>query len=475
MRTPRFLSGLRVRLIFGFLLVSMAAVAAATVAGYATARSSLLAADQNSAVADVRQRVTALAPDLTYPPDQPSLDALAAQLPTGATVVYHDLRAPETPLDPVISPELQAAVRIRSRVEVQQVGTSKGPALAIGMPVLTRQLSGTSVPSGLEVYVVHDLSAIQQQINAQARMAWLTGVLAVPLAVLVALLSARGVLRPVRELRRATVRLSGGDLTARLQVRGNDELAELASTFNNSAAELERIVSELRRMEADSRRFVADVSHELRTPLSAMIAVTDILEGEASRMSDNAARSARLLVRETRRLTRLVEDLIEVSRFDAGSAQLVQEDVDAGEAVRATLDARRWTDAVQLELPDGLGARLDRRRLDVIVANLVGNALRHGRPPVSVVLRDTENRIELEVTDHGPGLSPDVLPHVFDRFYKADAVRTRSESSGLGLAIAQANAQLHGGDIQAGNWPEGGARFVLRMPRHNDTSGPIEF
>ncbi|MFD0919432.1 ATP-binding protein [Saccharopolyspora rosea] len=460
---------------FAFLLVSMVAVATATIAGYATARSSLLAADQNSAVAEVRQRVTALAPDLTYPPDQSSLDALAAQLPTGATVVYHDLRTPGTPLDPAISAQLQAAVRTRSRVEVQRVGTPRGPALVIGMPVLTRRSSAASVPSGVEVYVVHDLSAIQQQINTQARMAWLTGVLAVPLAVLVALLSARGVLRPVRELRRATIRLSDGDLTARLQVRGNDELAELASTFNNTAAELERIVAELRRMEADARRFVADVSHELRTPLSAMVAVTDILEREASHLPDDAARSAQLIVRETRRLARLAEDLIEVSRFDAGSAQLVQEYTDVGEAVRATLDARRWTDAVQLELPNGVFARLDRRRLDVIVANLVGNALRHGRPPVSVVLRDTEDQVELEVTDHGPGLSPEVQPHVFDRFYKADVARSRSESSGLGLAIAQANARLHGGDIQAGNLPEGGARFVLRLPRHDGAGGPIEF
>ena len=194
----------------------------------------------------------------------------------------------------------------------------------------------------------------------------------------------------------------------------------------------------------------------MRPPLIAMVAVTDILEREASHLPDDAARSAQLIVRETRRLARLAEDLIEVSRFDAGSAQLVQEYTDVGEAVRATLDARRWTDAVQLELPNGVFARLDRRRLDVIVANLVGNALRHGRPPVSVVLRDTEDQVELEVTDHGPGLSPEVQPHVFDRFYKADAARTRTPGSGLGLAIALENARLHGGDLSAGNAEGGG-------------------
>lgn len=462
---PRFLRGLRVRLVLAFVVVSLTAVAAATVAGYLTARGSLLAADQNQTIAEIRQRVTTLAPDLTYPPDQQALNALVAQLPTGSAVVYRDLRAPAEPLDPLISAELRAAVRATGQVEVQRVSAAQGPALVIGMPVLTWQSTGAHVPSGVEVYVVHDLSATQEQINVQTRMAWLTGALAVLLAILVALLSAGGVLRPVRELRQATLRLSDGDLGARLEVRGTDELAELAGTFNNTAATLERTVAELRKMESDARRFVADVSHELRTPLSAMVAVTGILEEEAASMPPDAARSARLLAEETRRLTRLVEDLIEVSRFDAGSARLAQEDVDVGEAVRATLAARRWTDSVQLDLPDGIRAELDQRRLDVIVANLVGNALRHGRPPVSVALRATGSSIELEVTDHGPGLSPEVLPHVFDRFYKADTARARSESSGLGLAIAQANARLHGGDIEAANQPEGGARFVLRLPR----------
>ena len=134
---------------------------------------------------------------------------------------------------------------------------------------------------------------------------------------------------------------------------------------------------------------------------------------------------------------------------------------------RAT--ARGWTEQVAADVAAGLTAQVDRRRLDVIVANLVGNALRHGQPPVTVTVRcepgpDRRDWVHLLVTDHGPGLPPEVGPHVFERFFKADVARTRSDGSGLGLAIALENARLHGGTIEASNRPGGGAAFLVRLP-----------
>ncbi|MER6671365.1 HAMP domain-containing sensor histidine kinase, partial [Amycolatopsis japonica] len=215
---------------------------------------------------------------------------------------------------------------------------------------------------------------------------------------------------------------------------------------------------------------VADVSHELRTPLAAMTAVADVLEQEASSLPGDAGRAAKMSIEETHNLTRLVNDLIEVSRFDAGAAALAPEEVDVAEVITASLRIRGWTGEVEGDLPSGIFAEWDPRRVDVIVANLVGNALRHGEKPVSLRLAEAGEQITVEVSDRGPGLAPEVLPHVFDRFYKADSARARSGGSGLGLAIAWENARLHGGTLSAANGADGGAVFTLRLPRRGGTA-----
>jgi two-component system sensor histidine kinase MtrB len=281
--------------------------------------------------------------------------------------------------------------------------------------------------------------------------------------------ASRRVLGPVRRLARAAQQMSGGDLSVRVEPAGRDELAQLVATFNTMASALQDKVGELEVMEARARRFAGDVSHELRTPLTAMTAVADILGDDTAASVDGTA-AARLVAQEIRHLNRLVEDLIEISRFDAGSAQLIAEDTDVAAAVRECLQARNWADACP-EVPAGLTVRLDRRRFDVIVANLVGNALRHGAPPVTVRAsiqagRAGGSELVLEVRDHGPGLPAGAIGHVFDRFYKADSARARSEGSGLGLAIAEENARLHGGRIDAANDPGGGAVFTVRLPLH---------
>jgi two-component system sensor histidine kinase MtrB len=283
----------------------------------------------------------------------------------------------------------------------------------------------------------------------------------------VAIVAYRPVVLPVRRLARAAQRMSGGDLSVRIQPRGRDELAQLVTSFNGMASVLEDKVGELERMEARARQFAGDVSHELRTPLTAMTAVAGILH-EHPGLTGDAAAAARLVRQEVQHLNRLVEDLIEISRFDAGTAQLVTDDTDIANAVGRCLRTRGWS-SVRTDVPAGLTARLDRRRFDVVLANLVGNALRHGGPPVTVKagIRPDDRgagHLAVEVRDHGHGLAPAAIPHVFDRFFKADTARARSEGSGLGLAIAWENARLHGGHIHAGNHPDGGAVFTVSLP-----------
>lgn len=457
---------LRTRLLAAFVLLGVSTAVLVAGATYIQARDAILQRTQDSAVRTMVERIEGLLPLGATPPTQAQLDEIAVRLSDrdGTAVAVHGERRSATGRDPDALPRgLRDAVR-RGRVAWQRVLVGDNPVLVMGTQVRLARPGGASAPSGLEIYAVRNLRPEQESIDRLAGQARLTGAVALVLAVLLAVLAARGVLGPVRELRRATNLLGEGDLTARARVRGTDELADVARAFNTAAETLERQVGELRRLESEARRFVADVSHELRTPLAAMTAVTDVLDDEGRLLPGDAGRAARLVSSETRKLTRLVNDLIEVSRFDAGTATLALDDVDVAEAVRATLRARGWTGRVEAEPPVGVVARVDPRRLDVIVANLVSNALQHGGSPVVVGTHVRPGWLDLEVVDGGPGLAPDVLPRVFDRFYKADSARARSEGSGLGLAIAWENARLHGGSLTAANAPGAGAAFTLHLP-----------
>ncbi|MFB9902990.1 ATP-binding protein [Allokutzneria oryzae] len=461
----RWSFGLRPRLVAAFAVVALGAVIATTGASYLSARTTILQGVQDRAMDTLRTQVSTFAATVPLPPTQRDLDAFQRRLTGYVAVFYRDLRSTSGPPTEELPEEFRTAVHNSDRVLFQRgMWFESAPFLMVGMTVRTQNSVGAVEPTGLEVYAQFDLARSQADISELAHWAWTTGGVALLVAVVIALLAARSVLRPVRELNVAARQLADGQLTTRLRVRGGDELANLASTFNSSAARLQHNVGELRRMEADARRFVADVSHELRTPLTAMTAVIEILEQETDRMPPDSAVAARLVAGETRKLSRLVQDLMEISRFDAGRADLELDEWDVATAVRDTLAARGWQEEVAAELPEGLVARLDRRRLDIVLANLVGNALRHGAPPVTMRLWQEDAGVVIEVTDGGDGLPESVLPHVFDRFYKADSSRARSEGSGLGLAIATENARLHGGTLEAGNQPGGGARFLLRLP-----------
>ncbi|GIF64337.1 two-component sensor histidine kinase [Asanoa ishikariensis] len=459
--------GLRGRLLLAFAMLGLTTTALVAGVSYGQARTVVLQKAQDAAVLSLVDEVTRLDPVRELPPSPEQLNAIVAALaegPDAAAVLYRDGYA-SSGLHPSEIPQpLRAEVR-DGRVVWQRFSRDGTPTLAIGTQLRTKRPDGSTEPTGIEVYRLHPLADEQHSIDQLAALAWSTGAASLVLAVLLALLAARGVLRPVSELGRAARRLGEGDLKTRATVHGSDELAGVALIFNQTAERLERQVGELRRMEADARRFVADVSHELRTPLAAMTAVTDVLDEEAERLPGDAGKAARLVSQETQNLAQLVEDLIEISRFDAGTAALACDDIDVGAAIRATLRSRGWTDQVTIALPDRVLAWLDPRRLDVIVANLVGNALRHGAAPVTVDLRAVDGWVEVTVSDYGPGLTPEVRDHVFDRFYKADSARSRSEGAGLGLAIALENARLHGGTLVAGNRSPHGAVFSLRVPR----------
>ncbi|MFJ7069527.1 ATP-binding protein [Streptomyces sp. NPDC101115] len=469
--------GLRTRLVLAFLLVAAVGCGTTAALTYRAARNAILEQTQDTAVTAFRQQVETLNTGL--PVDGEGLRnelqriaRLGKPRPWRVYAEYGSLRVSSTdrPESSVLTPELRrrATAIGTTHGSFQRVVKNGTPYLTVAVPAVFSGRGGypASRPTGLVVYAVMDLGEEEANIEAMVLAARDGALPALLVALVPALLAARGVLRPVRELRHAAHSMGRGRLDTRIHAKGSDELADLARTFNESAAELERSVAELRRAEARARRFASDVSHELRTPLAGMLAVTEVLDEDAGTLDPDTARAVRLISAETGKLAVLVEDLMEISRFDARAAELYTDEVDAAEVVRKTLINRHWTDPQQIvtALTEGIRVRLDPRRFDVVVANLVGNALRHGGPPVTVRVYAERDTLVTEVADRGPGIPDDVLPHVFDRFYKADAARTRSAGSGLGLAITQENVRLHGGTVVAANRPDGGAVFTVRIP-----------
>jgi two-component system sensor histidine kinase MtrB len=520
------LTSLRLRLVVVFGLVALTAAVSASGIAYWLNREAVLTRAQDAVLRDFEREMQNRAGALPEHPTQDELQRTASQMadsgqrfsvllaaegPDGRTV-YGTSGASGgpggfTPAD--VPASLREAVDKRQKITAanehayhlywQRIVDDGTPYLVAGAKVIG------GGPTG---YLLKSLEPEAKDLNS---LAWSLGIatgLALIGSALLAQAAASTVLKPVQRLGVAARRLGEGRLDTRLRVSGTDELADLSRTFNSAAEALEKRVADMAAREAASRRFVADMSHELRTPLTAITAVTEVLEEElefeGGGIDPMIEPAVRLVVSETRRLNDLVENLMEVTRFDAGTARLVLDDVDVADQITACIDARAWLDAVELDAERGIHARLDPRRLDVILANLIGNALKHGGSPVRVSVTESDGtgadgtdgahgtegaegpagpagaqdaehaegprgadgaEVVIRVRDHGPGIPEDVLPHVFDRFYKASASRPRSEGSGLGLSIALENAHIHGGNITAENSPEGGAVFTLRLPR----------
>ncbi|MFD7819384.1 ATP-binding protein [Streptomyces sp. NPDC059785] len=481
----RFTS-LRLRLVVVFGLVALTAAVSASGIAYWLNREAVLTRTQDAVLRDFQQEMQNRASALPVHATQDELQHTAGQMANssqrfsvllvstgedGSTVTGN------SDLDSFTLEDVPASLRKAVNKEQPVSSGSSGNKSAYHLywqriveddePYL---VAGTKVIGGGPTgYMLKSLEPEAKDLNS---LAWSLGIatgLALIGSALLAQAAATTVLKPVHRLGIAARRLGEGKLDTRLRVSGTDELADLSRTFNRTAESLEKRVADMSARDEASRRFVADMSHELRTPLTAITAVTEVLEeeldAETGSVDPMIEPAVRLVVSETRRLNDLVENLMEVTRFDAGTARLVQDDVDIADQITACMDARAWLDAVELDAERGITARLDPRRLDVILANLIGNALKHGGSPVHVGVRMEDEDLVIEVKDNGPGIPEDVLPHVFDRFYKASASRPRSEGSGLGLSIALENAHIHGGEITAANSPKGGAVFTLRLPQ----------
>jgi two-component system sensor histidine kinase MtrB len=300
---------------------------------------------------------------------------------------------------------------------------------------------------------------------------------AVLLLVLVAGLTwlvTRQVVTPIRMARRVAERLAAGQLQERLRVTGEDDLARLATSFNQMASNLQRQIRLLEELSRMQRRFVSDVSHELRTPLTTVRMASDVLHDARNRFDPATARAAELLQTELDRFEGLLADLLEISRFDAGAAALETEDVDLADVAQRVAETtrmlaeQRGTRVVVRAPVEPCFAEADVRRVERIVRNLVTNAIDHAESgDIVVTVAHDDHAAVIAVRDYGVGLAPGESAMVFNRFWRSDPARARtSGGTGLGLSIALEDTHLHGGWLQAWGHPGGGSQFRLTLPRH---------
>jgi two-component system sensor histidine kinase MtrB len=322
-----------------------------------------------------------------------------------------------------------------------------------------------------QLYHLFPLTAEDQTLGLVRRTAAVAGLLLVLLLALIAGLVTRQVVLPVRLAARTAERLAAGRLEERMTVRGEDEIARLATTFNSMASALQTQIRQLEDLSRVQRRFVSDVSHELRTPLTTVRMAADVLHERRADLDPPAARSAELLQKELDRFEELLIDLLEISRYDAGAASLDAERQDLVALVHRVVEATRALaerkgSTIEVRSSGPAVAEVDHVRVERIIRNLLVNAVEHGEGrPVEVTVADGVGGVAVLVRDHGVGLEPGAAALVFTRFWRGDPSRARTTGgSGLGLAIALEDARLHGGSLQAWGAPGQGAAFRLTLP-----------
>ena len=446
--------GLRRRLTIAFVLAVGLSAAALAAGSYFVVRHNLLADSVNAAAVQARRNLDIAPAYLRRPHGEDDLLAAYERRGDFETVGVEHGRTFVSSTEVSLREVPSALRRIVGRGELgyQRETVAGTHYLIVGGPA----------GGGADLYFFFSEQGLRHEL-AVLRNILLAGLgILVLLAGFAGAVLARRTLRPVGRASEAARSLAEGLLETRLPVEGKDEFGAWAQSFNEMAAALETKIGDLSAAQARERRFTSDVAHELRTPLSALVGEASLLAEHLDRMPPESRRPAELLIVDVARLRRLVEELMEISRLDAGAESVRTETVDLASLVTAVVRAQGWDGRVRFDAEE-VFVTSDARRLERIVGNLVGNALEHGGRGVTVRIGRDGVGAFVEVADDGPGIAAEHLPHLFERFYKADPARSGG-GTGLGLAIAQENARLLGGEIDVWSEPGKGSRFTLRLP-----------
>jgi two-component system sensor histidine kinase MtrB len=328
-----------------------------------------------------------------------------------------------------------------------------------------------------DLYLLYPMQREQDTLDLIRQWFLVGGLALLGLIGAVAWLATRLVTEPVGRAARVSRHLARGQLDERLPVRGSqDELDQLATSFNTMADSLQTQIRQLETLSRLQQRFVSDVSHELRTPLTTIRMAGEVLHASRHDFTGPVARSAELLQEELDRFEELLIELLEISRYDSGAAVLEVERADVVGLIGSVVDGvrtllERSGSRISVDAPrPTVQVDMDPRRVSRILRNLIGNAIDHGQGrPIEVSVAEAGDVVAVSVRDHGFGLDPEQTEQVFERFWRADTARARTRGgTGLGLAISLEDARLHGGWLQASGRRGQGACFRLTLPRRRD-------
>ncbi|CAH0229728.1 Sensor histidine kinase MtrB [Microbacterium oxydans] len=349
------------------------------------------------------------------------------------------------------------------------------PGIVVGQQLQVPQAGSFAI------YLAYDLGDADQTLVFVQRTLWIAGIALVAIVAGISWIVLRAVASPIVQAAETSARLAAGDLGVRLEVRGEDELATLGRSFNAMADSIEGQIKELGELSMVQQRFVSDVSHELRTPLTTIRLAADMLNDQRADFEPTTARTAELLYAQVQRFDVLLSDLLEISRYDAGSVQLELEETSLAHVAEDVIEQMRplaLSHGTELRLvaPGGYSpVEMDPRRVRRVLRNLIGNAIEHGEGrPIVVTVDSNQHAVAAGVRDFGLGMSPADAERVFDRFWRADPSRQRTiGGTGLGLSIALGDATIHGGTLAVWSALGEGTNFVLTLPRRGAvTDGP---
>jgi len=365
-------------------------------------------------------------------------------------------------------------IKVQENAEMQYqygiahyVNAAKGDSLFIGERI--------NIPGGgrYEMYLVFSLKSQTETLNLIRNSLFFTGLALLMLLTMITWLVLRQVVRPVRDAARIATQFTKGDFSQRMKVTSQDEISTLAHSYNEMAFSIEQQISRLENLSRVQQRFVSDVTHELRTPLTTLRMASEVIYNQRESFDPLVSRSSELLAAQIDRFEKLLEDLLEVSRFDAEVAILEPVDLDVIALVNRCvrdfgLGESHNNSLIKVVTTEStINIRADVRRVERIMRNLLANALDHADgSKVVVTILATETEVAIGVRDYGSGLDESSLIRVFDRFWRADPSRARVRGgTGLGLSIALEDARLHNGELDAWGRPNKGAHFVLTLPR----------